>query len=89
MKNPDDKLVKILLNNGMAINMYADIAAIEEVMCHPKFVRFKDDGNDNVCISLESIAGFEVLDDRTDSNPATAEEITQVPVPELQPQEQA
>lgn len=66
-RGKDDKLVKMLLTNGTAVHMYADIAAIEEVMCHPKFVRFKDDSNDNICISLEAIAGFEVLDDRTEA----------------------
>lgn len=65
-RTPEDKLVKILLNNGGAVHMYADPASIEDIHFDPRFIRFKDDGNDNIYISIESIAGFEVLDDRTD-----------------------
>lgn len=73
-RSSTDKLVKILLGNGMGIHMYADTVAIEAVMSHPKFVKFKDDGNDNICLSIDAIAGFEVLDDRTDAQPSVQTE---------------
>lgn len=66
MRNAEDKLVKILLRDGKAIHMYADLLTRSHVTSQPKFIKFKDDGNDNIYISLDAIAGFEVVDDRTD-----------------------
>lgn len=64
MRTKEDKLVKILLDGGLALHLYAPPATVDEMIYHPKFLSFKDNDNDSIYISLESISGFEVLDDR-------------------------
>ena len=75
MKNPEDKMVKILLSSGTVVHLYSPPEAMAELFSHPSFIRFKDDANDYVMVSINNIAGFEVLDDRRDSNPTTATEL--------------
>ena len=83
MRLEGDKLVKILLENGMAIHMYADQETIEKLRSNPRFVHFKDDGNDNICVAIDAMAGFEVLDERKDIPKETEAEAVNAPVPEL------
>ena len=66
MINESDRLLKILLSNGTAVNMFASPESLKKLSCHPRFVVLKDTGNDNICLSVDSITGFEVLDERTD-----------------------
>ena len=76
MKNDEDKLVKLLLTSGAGICMYASPASIKKVMDDPRFVILKDEGNDNICLSIDSITGFEVLDDRTDAGAVSYTHLT-------------
>lgn len=66
MPDKEDKLVKVVLKSGVAINMYAPPETIDDLMYHIEHVRFKDNGNDNIYVDIDSIAAFEVLDDRRD-----------------------
>lgn len=77
MRQTGDKIVKILLSCGTAINLYADIDTIhEEMIQHPKFIRFKDDTNDHIFISIEAISGFEVLNENLDTSKEKSQETT-------------
>jgi hypothetical protein len=64
MKKDGDKLVKILLDSGVAMTAYACLDSIVDLANDSRFVHFSDDGNDMILINKDSIAGFEVLDDR-------------------------
>ncbi len=77
-KQDGDRLVKILLTTGIAVHMYADMTALSKVLSNPKFVRFKDDSNDNVLLSLDHICGFEIMDERRGGGPLNAEQVNPI-----------
>jgi hypothetical protein len=63
MKQKDEKTLRLLLKTGQNISLYANTDVIAELMSHPKFVPMSDDSN-IVFVSIEDIAGFEILDNR-------------------------
>lgn len=75
MKKQDHSIVKILLTSGTGIHMYADPGVIDSLKKDYKFLRFSDDFNDNIYLSMEHVAGFEVLDDRKDTAPIQDAEV--------------
>lgn len=55
--------LKMVNKTGQIIGAYASEAILAELTSHPKFLKMQDDGND-VFVSIEDIAAFEILDFR-------------------------
>ena len=79
-------LLKMIMSNGHVLALYADDGALDELTAHPKFIRMKDEGND-VYMSIEDIAAFEIASDRKEPpKPVESDETKQ---PEAQGAQQA
>lgn len=63
MKNPNDKLVKLLLRSGQVVHLYAEETAIYGLKNDYNFKAFRDDGN-TIYVNDRDISAFEVLDER-------------------------
>lgn len=72
MQDKSDLLLKLLLKSGQAIALYSGEATLNELLSHPKFLQMRDEGND-VFISIEEIAAFEITNNRKEQQPQEAD----------------
>jgi len=63
MEEEKQYLLKMVLRTGTVIALYIEPSALDELICHPKFIKMKDDSND-IFVSIEDITAFEVKDNR-------------------------
>jgi hypothetical protein len=62
----DELLIKLLLKSGQAIALYSSNETLCEMAYHPKFLKMRDDANE-VFVSLEDVAAFEVMNNRKET----------------------
>ncbi len=63
MDNKPELLLKLVLRTGQVINLISNSDTVGEILDHPKFLRMRDNAND-IFVSIEDIAAFEILNNR-------------------------
>lgn len=61
-----DLTLKIVMRSGQVFGMHANEATIDEMVSHPKFLKMNDKNND-IFVSIEDIAAFEITDFRKET----------------------
>ncbi len=67
----DDLLSKLVLKNGHVISLLSDAHTVDEMVSHPKFLKFRDNAND-IFVSIEDIVAFEIVTYRKVENDVQA-----------------